>query len=113
MPSRSLFAALAVLALVVGLSAPAAAAPLDDYRAEGVIAERFDGFVELRTEDAPAAAKQLVDEVNEKRRDVYQQRAEQQNVSPESVGKVYAQQILEKAPKGTYFKTPDGAYIRK
>lgn len=114
MPSRrTVLALLAGIALAAGLPGIAAAKGLDQYRAEGVIAERYDGYVELRTNDAPGEAKQIVDQVNAKRRQVYQKRAEQQDVSVEAVGKVYAKQILEKAPAGTYFKQPNGSYVRK
>lgn len=114
MPSRrTVLALLAAFAVTVGLPGLAAAKNLDQYRAEGVIAERFDGFIELRGANAPAEAQQIVEDVNDKRRQVYERRAEEQNVSPASVGKVYAEQILQNAPKGTYFKRPDGSYVQK
>lgn len=106
-------AVLAVAALLLAAAVPAAAASLDDYRAEGVIAERYDGLVEVRASDAPAEARRIVDEVNRKRRQIYEQRASEQGISPDQVGRVYATQILEKAPPGTYFKRPDGSYVRK
>jgi uncharacterized protein YdbL (DUF1318 family) len=110
---RSLFPILAALALLAVLPGPALAKSLDQYRAEGVIAERFDGFVELRAQNAPAEAREIVSQVNAKRRQLYEQRAKEQNVSADAVGKVYAQQIVESAPAGTYFKQPSGAYTRK
>lgn len=114
MPSRrTVLALLTAFVAAVALPGFAAAKDLDQYRAEGVIAERFDGYVELRSDNAPAEAKQVVQDVNSKRRQVYERRAEEQNVSPASVGKVYAEQILEKAPKGTYFKRSDGSYLQK
>ena len=110
---RSVLALLAILAAGLALPGPAAAQSLDQFRSQGVIAERFDGFVEVRASDAPAAARQLVDKVNAERRKVYQDRAAEQGVSPEAVGKVYAEQILKNAPAGTYFKKPDGSYMQK
>lgn len=112
MSRRAFFHAVlaAVAALVV--AAPAVAADLDRLRANGVIAERYDGLLELR-KSGDAGAKQLVQKVNERRRELYRKRAESQGVSVEQVGKVYAQQILEDAPKGTYFLKPDGSYVRK
>jgi len=110
---RSIFLAIALVASALLASTPADARPIDDYRAQGVIAERFDGYVELRAGDAPAAARQLVDEVNGKRRALYEQRAKEQGVSAGEVGKVYAPQIMEDAPGGTFFKQPNGSYIKK
>jgi len=108
-----------VLALIVAIvvagqwaSPSAMAASLDEYRAQGVIAERFDGFVEVRG-SGPADATALVNEVNAKRRALYGERAAAQGVSAEEVGKIYAAQILESAPVGTYFRKSDGSYVRK
>ncbi len=110
---RHMLAALAAL-LLAGLTFPAGAEPsLDALRAEGVIAERYDGLVEIRVDDPPAGAKAVVEEINAKRREIYRERAEKQGVSQEAVGKVYAKQIVERAPEGTYFKQPDGSYVQK
>lgn len=104
---------LALLLAVALLPGAAAAASLDEYRVQGVIAERFDGYVQVRAADAPAEARQMVDQVNAERRQIYQRRAQAQNVPASEVGKVYAAQIVENAPKGTYFLQPDGSYTRK
>lgn len=106
---RRLFVALA-LALI---AAPALAADLDSYRAQGVIAERFDGYVELKDSAAPPDAKALVDEVNKKRADIYKQRAASQKVPIEDVAKIYAAEIFNDSPPGTYFKKSDGSYVKK
>ncbi len=90
-----------------------AGAQLDAYRADGVIAERFDGYVEIRDSNAPSAARALVADVNAKRRALYTQRASESNVPVEEVGKVFANKIAETAPSGTYFRRPGGGYVRR
>jgi uncharacterized protein YdbL (DUF1318 family) len=110
---RLFLLALLVVALGPFSAGSAAAADLDGFRAQGVIAERFDGYVELRDAAAPAAAKSLVDQVNAKRAAIYKQRAQTDNVSVDDVGKIYAAQILNDAPAGTYFKQSDGSYTKK
>ncbi|SDF77335.1 hypothetical protein SAMN05216241_102302 [Limimonas halophila] len=106
--------ALVPAVLLAAVAAPVAGTPsLDSLRAQGVIAERYDGYVEIRVDDPPSGAKQVVDQVNAKRRQIYQERAKNQGVAPEAVGKVYAEQIVERAPDGTYFKKPDGSYVQK
>mgnify|MGYP006423796515 CR=1 FL=1 len=99
-----------VLALPFGT---AWAQGLDQYRTSGEIAERYDGYVEIRVGTASKEARETVREVNDKRRNIYRARAEDQGVAPEAVAKVYAKQIIEDAPKGTYFLKPDGSYVRK
>jgi uncharacterized protein YdbL (DUF1318 family) len=111
---RGLLAALAVVVTALWAAPPAAAQQaLDAYRAAGVIAERYDGYVEVRAGDAPADARALVDSVNAQRRAIYAKRAQETNVPIEEVGKLYATKITETAPPGTYFRQQSGSYVRK
>lgn len=98
---------------VLGFPAAANAQSLDQLRADGVIAERFDGLVEIRGSNASQAARKIVSDINAKRRDLYRNRAKQQDVPAEAVGKVYAKKIWKKAPSGTYLRKPDGGYVQK
>lgn len=91
----------------------AADAKLDAYRADGFIAERYDGYVEIRDPGAPGDARALVEDVNAKRKVLYSRRATELKVPVLEVGKVFATQIVESAPSGTYFRQPSGAYVRK
>ena len=109
---RLSFAAVLVLVLAVFVAAPAIADPLDDYRSRGFITERFDGYVQVRG-DAPPGARALVAEVNEKRAKIYAKRAQTDSVPLDAVGKIYAKQIYEDAPAGTWFLQADGKYIKK
>lgn len=106
-------ATLGVIVLLFAVPQATAASKLDQYRAQGIIAERYDGLVELRASGAPTDARSLVNEVNTRRRDLYRKRAASQGVPMEEVGKIYASEILGRAPAGTYFKKPDGTYVRK
>jgi len=104
----------AILALGTGFGAvgSAFAADLDTLRARGVIAERYDGYVEVR-KGGDGEAKKLVEEVNAKRRALYRKRADNQGVPVEQVGRVYAKQLLDRLPGGTWFRKPDGSYVQK
>ncbi len=104
---------LAGLTLCLALAAaPALAGALDDLRASGAVGERFDGFLELRDASA-AGAKAKVAETNKKRRKIYEKRASAKGVEVAQVGQVYAQQIMGKAPKGTWFLKKNGKWIQK
>ena len=83
---------------------------LDDLRASGVIAERYDGFVMLKDGSGPQG---VVDRVNAERKAIYAERAKQQNVTADAVGQVYAAQIMSAAPSGTWFLAADGSFARK
>ncbi len=108
------FHLLAMLCLaVLCAGVPAKAQSLDSLRASGVVGEQFDGFLVLRDSKAPGKVRAMVNDVNAKRRDIYGKRARQQGVSVQQVGQVYAQQIMQKAPKGTWFRSQGGSWVRK
>ncbi len=109
--SRGAFLAGLLLALMLP-SLPAAADVLDNLRATGAVGERFDGLLELRDAKAKGAVAK-VKEINAKRRKIYAKRAAQDGASPEQVGAVYAQEIMEQAPRGTWFLGNNGKWIRK
>jgi hypothetical protein len=102
------FLAAAVLALGLG-AAPVAAQSLDELRASGAVGERYDGLAVAR--DASAAA--AVAQINAKRQEIYAQRATAEGVPADQVGRVYAQEILQKAPAGTWFLAPDNTWKQK
>lgn len=99
---------LVTLALLAVLPT-ASAQSIDELRKSGAVGERHDGYVVPRD----ASAKEAAERINAQRREIYQARAKEQGVSAEAVGKVYAQQIIEQAPKGTWFLGPDGKWRQK
>ncbi|MGD9602901.1 MAG: YdbL family protein [Gammaproteobacteria bacterium] len=87
--------------------------PLDAPRAAGLIGERYDGFAVVRDANAPADVRQLVDQTNAQRRQVYEQQAVSTGAPVGEVGKVYAAEILQKVPAGTWFQGADGRWMQK
>ena len=90
-------------------SSPARADQLDDLRASGALGEAFDGFARARE----GSAKGFVKDLNEKRREIYMKRANSDGVSLEQVGRVYAAQIIKKAPAGTWILSENGKWKQK
>jgi uncharacterized protein YdbL (DUF1318 family) len=90
----------------------AAAQSLDAARASGMVGERFDGYAVARKTATPAVRK-LVDSVNKQRGQIYAERAREQKISRDQVGKLYASQIVAKVPKGTWILLQSGAWKRK
>ena len=93
--------------------AAAQSRPLDAPRAQGIIGERYDGLLVLRQSNAPASIKGLVNQTNAQRLAVYKKRAKETGASIKDVGKIYANQIAKEAPKGTYFLTQSGKWVRR
>jgi hypothetical protein len=108
---RGLIAGLALLATLPIVGGPALAQSLDGLRAGGQVAERYDGLAVARSNDP--ATRQLVDEVNAQRRQIYAKRAAEQGVPADQVARVYAAEIFKNAPPGTYFVQENGQTVRK
>lgn len=105
---------LVVLCVVFFAGSHAALAdPLDGPRADGLVGERYDGYAQVRDQNAPADVVALVRSINRQRRDYYDQLAKKENVSPAEVGKLYANKIYQSAPRGYYFLTQSGEWQRK
>lgn len=87
--------------------------PLDAPRAQGLIGERFDGYVVVHDSNAAPAIRQLIEQINIERRKVYDEKAAAQNAPTAEVGKVYATEIMNKAPAGTWFQGAEGNWQKK
>lgn len=81
---------------------------LESLRASGAIGESYDGYVIAKEPGAQADA----NEINAKRRLIYQEKAAAQGVAIEQVGKVYAEEIIRKVPTGTWIQL-NGQWKRK
>ncbi|MCH8926534.1 MAG: YdbL family protein [Proteobacteria bacterium] len=107
----SIMVALPVAAAAALFPVAAGAQSLNALRASGAVGEGYDGFARVRK--AGGGARSVVDAVNAKRRAIYAERAKEQGTTADQVGRVYARQILGKAPAGTWFLKESGKWVRK
>ena len=107
----SIMVALPVAAAAALFPVAAGAQSLNALRASGAVGEGYDGFARVRK--AGGGARSVVDAVNAKRRAIYAERAKEQGTTADQVGRVYARQILTKAPAGTWFLKESGKWVRK
>ncbi len=107
----SIMVALPVVAAAALFPVAAGAQSLNALRASGAVGEGYDGFARVRK--AGGGARSVVDAVNAKRRAIYVERAKEQGTAADQVGRVYARQILGKAPAGTWFLKESGEWVRK
>jgi uncharacterized protein YdbL (DUF1318 family) len=106
----------ALLVCLLALASPGAAddsTRLDELRRAGAVGERYDGLAVVRATGADAAVKSFVDDLNTKRRAIYDAQAKAKGAPAAEVGKVYAQQIAAKAPPGTWFLGEDGKWVQR
>lgn len=104
---------IAVAAMVL-ISGPIAAQShlLDSARAAGTVGERHDGIAIIRAGASEEVA-QIVKNINDQRLAIYRKRAAAEGISTEAVGQIYAKQIFQKAPTGTWFLNASGQWVRK
>jgi uncharacterized protein YdbL (DUF1318 family) len=92
---------------------PVAAQTLESARASGEVGERYDGYLVARQANPSPAVAALVAQVNSQRRGIYERRAAEQRVPAPEVGRLYAQEIAQQAPRGTWFLLENGAWRQK
>ena len=90
------------------LSSATWAGSLEALRASGAIGESFTGYAVAR--DASVQAQ--VDVINAQRKAIYQKKATAQGVSIDQVGQVYAKEIFNNVPAGTWIHV-NGNWVKK
>ncbi len=91
----------------------ALAGPLDDAKRAGQIGEQANGYVGLVSGNAPAGVRQMVDEINLKRRAEYRSLAQRNGTSLQAVEALVGKRLVERAPGGQFVRLPDGRWARK
>lgn len=103
-----------LVALAMAFAAPAMADALDDARAAGLVGERPDGLIAPVSANAPANIKSLVQSVNAKRLQKYQQISAEQGVPVEQVGAITGEKIInEVLQPGWYYMDSSGNWLTK
>lgn len=109
---KSLLGGLLVV-LAMAFAAPAMADALDDARAAGLVGERPDGLIAPISASAPTDIKSLVQSVNAKRLEKYQQISAQKGVPVEQVGAITAEKIIGNLKPGWYYMDSSGNWVQK
>ena len=86
---------------------------LQEAKTEGLVGELRNGFVGLVVESAPAEVVAMVTDVNQQRRELYQQIARQNGISVEQVAALAFEKAVEATPSGQYLQDASGAWVRK
>lgn len=105
-----IFLALLISMLTVSV---ASASALTEPKAQGLIGEQADGYLGLVTQNVPPEIRQLVNEVNAKRKAGYQKIAAQQGTSLSEVEKVGGNTAIEKTLNGNYIRDANGTWRKK
>ena len=105
--------AIVMLAASSLVAAPAFAGALDNAKNAGYVGERPDGYLGVVDSGAPASARQLVDDINTKRRAHYANIAKKTGSNVRDVGIVAGEKLIANASPGTFFMNSAGRWQRK
>lgn len=94
-------------------SVPAFADQLADAKQSGLVGEKPDGYLGVVSNNAPADVSELVKNINSQRQAKYKEIAEQNKQSPEVVGSLMGEKLINITKEGLYYMTPDGTWVRK
>ncbi|OOV87422.1 hypothetical protein BTA35_0209625 [Oceanospirillum linum] len=94
------------LLLILVMAGPAYALDLDAAKDNGWVGERYTGY--LGVVKPEAGVKALVDEVNNKRVQVYKKLAAKNNISLQEVEKLAGKKVIEKTRPGNLIDLGNG-----
>ncbi|MEO7564548.1 MAG: YdbL family protein [Sphingomicrobium sp.] len=103
---------LAFGAMALGSAASAQTEAIDLARAEGMVGERFDGYMGFALEPS-AVVRSQVATLNIRRRTLYSRFATSRGVSPQEVGITAGCQLLARIGVGQSYMLADGQWQRR
>ncbi|WP_421709532.1 YdbL family protein [Algihabitans sp.] len=95
--------------LLAGGPGAALAQSAEDLKRRGLAGENLNGFLVARDSSVNAR----VNAINAERSEVYRQRAAQQGVDAATIGQIYAREIIEASPAGTWYQSSGGQWVQK
>ncbi len=101
-----------LLLAVVFFAASVFAADLDQAKRDGLIGERADGYLGLVVDSAAGDVKELVAEINEKRKNEYRRIARANDISLTQVQVLAGKKAIEKTATGQWVLR-NGGWERK
>ena len=101
-----------LVALSVPLAAHALPPALEQAKNQGVVGEQGDGYLGYPKGSAPADVQRLVDDVNAKRRQSYEEIARKNKTDVTKVAAVAGARLVEREPAGHWVKLTSG-WVRK
>ena len=105
--------ALALTSIVVAPMASAGDPQIDAAKSQGVVGERLDGYIGfVRLDGADPSLKRKVDEINAKRRALYQKRATDSGVTPAQYATATGEKLIKRAAPNALVVDVTGTWVR-
>ncbi len=100
------------IVLSIVFSSQLMAADLSSAKNDGLIGEQANGYIGF-VKAVPADVRKLVNDVNDKRKERYQQIAKSKKVSLSDVARIGGKKAIEKTKPGNYIKPDDSQWVIK
>ena len=102
----------AVVILLLGMHS-ALAITLEEAKSDGLVGEQRDGYLGLIETDVSDEVRALVNDINQQRRERYQQIARDNDVPVSTVAQLAYARAVEATRSGHYVQDQDGRWVRK
>ena len=115
---RLILAALVIAGTAIALAgqpeADAQVPQIESAKASGVVGERIDGYLGIVNDGAADASLiRKINEINAKRRAVYDELAADTNTTTAQVARLTGEKQIERAAPGQYYFDESGRWVRK
>ena len=95
------------------LPLPSWALTLEEAKTQGIVGERPDGYLGVVQPGASAEAQALVNDVNQKRRHMYEDIARRNSTKLEAVEMLAGKTAIDHTKPGHFVQRPSGQWVKK
>lgn len=99
--------------ILIMLTTPAWALSLDEAKSNGLVGETPSGYLASVTSAPDSDTRQLIKDINTKRKAAYVQSASKAGVTLDIIEIRIGQRLYQAAPKGTFLQNQNGQWIQK
>lgn len=112
---RTLLGVVLLASLAAALTRPASAGDpqIEAAQTQGVVGERIDGYLGIVSGNVDPALMRKVNEINNKRRALYDQTARDTGTTTAQVARIAGEKQIAKANPGEFIMNEDGAWVQK
>ena len=98
---------------VLGLPLPSSGLTLEEAKTQGVVGEQPNGYLGVVQPGASARVQALVNDVNQKRRQMYEDIARRNSTKLEAVEMLARQNCIDNTRPGNFVRSPSGQWVKK
>jgi len=98
---------------VLWLPLPSWALTLDEAKTQGVVGEQPDGYLGVVQPGASAEVQALVNDVNQKRRQMYEEIARRNSTQLDAVEMLAGKTAIDNTRPGNFVRNPSGQWVKK